>query len=240
MKAIIVDDEPLAREAIQLLAANVPNLEIVAIVNSALSALKCINESPVDLIFLDIEMPGINGIEFARTIPEKTLVIFTTAYPGYALDGFELDAIDYLVKPVREDRFQKAVAKAFSYNKLLQGEVSTAEVEHQGDDYFFVKSERKFVKVHFKEILFIEGLKDYVVIQTDNQRVMTAMNIKTIHEQLPQQVFVRIGKSYVINVKEIASFDNNTVLIRNYEIPIGNSYRNYFFDNFIKKKVIGR
>ncbi|SEM81317.1 DNA-binding response regulator, LytR/AlgR family [Mucilaginibacter gossypiicola] len=240
MKAIIVDDEPLAREAIQLLASKIPDLEIVATFNNAMTAKKHMDASAVDLIFLDIEMPGINGIEFARSIPAETLVIFTTAYPEYALEGFELDAIDYLVKPVKDERFQKAVNKAFAYNKLLQGEVSTPELPHQGDDYFFVKSERKFVKIYFKEILFIEGLKDYVVIQTENQRVMTAMNIKTIHEQLPQHIFVRISKSYVINVKEISSFDNNTVLIRNYEIPIGNSYRNYFFENFISKKVIGR
>lgn len=240
MKAIIVDDEPLAREAIQFLAAKVPGLEIEAIFGSALAASKYLEEVQVDLIFLDIEMPGINGIEFAKTIPFKTLVIFTTAYSEYALEGFELDAIDYLVKPVKDERFQKAVYKAIAYNKLLQADVSTSEVQNIGDDYFFVKSERKFIKIFFRDILFIEGLKDYVVMQTEDQKIMTAMNIKTIHEQLPQHIFVRISKSYVINVKEIASFDNNTVMIRKYEIPIGNSYRNYFFENFIIKKVIGR
>lgn len=240
MKAIIIDDEPLAREAIQLLAAKMTGLEIGAVFSSALAASKYLVDTPVDLIFLDIEMPGINGIEFAKTIPCKTLVIFTTAYPEYALEGFDLDAIDYLIKPVREERFQRAVNKAIAYHKLLQGEVSTSEKQNNGEEYFFVKSERKFVMIYFKDILFIEGLKDYVVMQTDEQKVMTAMNIKTIHDQLPQHMFVRIGKSYVINVNEIASFDNNTVLIRKYEIPIGNSYRNYFFENFITKKVIGR
>ena len=240
MRAIIVDDEPLARDAIELLTAKMVNLEITATFSSALSASKYINENPVDLIFLDIEMPGINGIEFAKIIPEKTLVIFTTAYSEYALDGYDLDAIDYLVKPVKEERFQKAVNKAIAYHQLLDGKASTSEIQNYGDDYFFVKSERKFIKIYFKDILFIEGLKDYVVMQTDDQRIMTAMNIKTIHDQLPQHIFVRIGKSYVINIKEIASFDNNTVMIRKYEIPIGNTYRNYFFDNFITKKVIGR
>ncbi|NCD69663.1 LytR/AlgR family response regulator transcription factor [Mucilaginibacter agri] len=240
MKAIIVDDEPLAREAIQLLAMKTPNLEVAETFNSALTASKYIEESGIDLIFLDIEMPGMNGIEFAKTIPEKTLVIFTTAYPEYALEGFELDAIDYLVKPVKEERFKKAVNKAFVYHKLLQGEVAKTEVQNKGDDYFFVKSERKFVKIYFKDILFIEGLKDYVVMQTEDQRIMTAMNIKTIYEQLPQDIFARIGKSYLINVKEIDSFDNNTVLIRKYEIPIGGSYRSSFFENFVTRKIIGR
>ena len=240
MRGIIVDDEPLARDAIELLTTKISDLEITATFSSALAASKYINENPVDLIFLDIEMPGINGIEFAKTIPEKTLVIFTTAYSEYALDGYDLDAIDYLVKPVKEERFQKAVNKAIAYHQLLDGKASTTEIQNYGDDYFFVKSERKFIKIYFKDILFIEGLKDYVVMQTDDQRIMTAMNIKTIHDQLPQHIFVRIGKSYVINIKEIASFDNNAVMIRKYEIPIGNTYRNYFFDNFITKKVIGR
>lgn len=240
MNSIIVDDEPLAREAIQLLASKFPGLELVASFSSAIAASKFISETSVDLIFLDIEMPGVNGIEFVKNIPQKTLVIFTTAYPEYALEGFELDAIDYLIKPIKPDRFEKAVNKAITYHKLLESEIPTSEIQHPGDDYFFVKSERKFIKIHFKDVLFIEGLKDYVVMQTADQKIMTAMNIKTIHEQLPQHIFVRISKSYVINVKEITSFDNNTVLIRKHEIPIGNSYRNYFFDNFISTKIIGR
>jgi DNA-binding LytR/AlgR family response regulator len=240
MKGIIIDDEPLAREAIQILAAKISDLEIMDVFSSAIAAASYVKETKIDLIFLDIQMPGISGIEFAKTIPQKTLVIFTTAYPEYALDGFELDAIDYLIKPVKSDRFQKAVNKAFAYLKLLESEISTSEIQHSGDDYFFVKSERKFIKIYFKDILFIEGLKDYVVMQTDDQKIMTAMNIKTIHDQLPQHIFVRISKSYVINVKHIASFDNNTVFISKYEIPIGNSYRNYFFDNFVMKKLLGR
>lgn len=240
MKAIILDDEPLARKAIQLLAAKVFDLQIMEEFGSAIAAAKYVQDTKVDLIFLDIQMPGLNGIEFAKTIPEKTLVIFTTAYPEFALEGFELDALDYLVKPVKEARFRKAVNKAFAYHKLLESEVPTSEIQRGGDDYFFVKSERKFIKIYFKSILFIEGLKDYVVMQTEDQKIITAMNIKTIYEQLPQNVFVRVSKSYIINIREVASFDNNTVVIKNYEIPIGISYRAYFFDNYINKKVIGR
>lgn len=240
MKAIIVDDEPLARQAIIILAAEISNLEIAGVFSNALTAGKYMQETKVDLVFLDVQMPGLDGIKFAKTLPKKTLIIFTTAYPEYALEGFELDALDYLMKPVKEDRFQKAVNKAFAYNKLLESEISTSEIQHKGDDYFFVKSERRFIKIQFKDILFIEGLKDYVVMQTEGQRIITAMNVKTIHEQLPQHLFVRISKSYVINIKEINSFDNNTVLIRKFEIPIGNSYRSFFFDNFVLKKILGR
>jgi two-component system LytT family response regulator len=240
MKAIIIDDEPLAREAIQLLASKYSWLEILEVFSSAVSATEFVNINKVDLIFLDIQMPGVNGIEFAKKIPAKTLVIFTTAYPEYALKGFEVDAIDYLIKPVSTERFQKGLMKASAYLNLLESEISISEIANDGGDYFFVKSERKFLKIHFKDILFIEGLKDYVVIQTDEQKIITAMNIKTIHEQLPKNTFVRVSKSYVINVVQIASFDNNTVLIRKFEIPIGNEYRNYFFDNFITKKLISR
>jgi len=240
MTAIIVDDEPLAREAIQSLCSRILDLEILEVFGSAIPAAGFVKENQVDLIFLDIQMPGVNGLEFAKTIPAKTLVIFTTAYSEYALDGFELDAIDYLVKPIKPERFSKAVKKAFSYHSLLGNKIAEAGIAHTGDDYFFVKSERKFIKIHFKDILFVEGLKDYVVMQTEDQRVITAMNIKTIHEQMPSDIFARTSKSHIINVKQIDSFDNNNVVIGKYEIPIGNAYRSNFFDNYVTKKLLGR
>ena len=241
MKAIIVDDEPLAREAVQLLCSRILDLQILEVFGSAVAAAGFVKENQVDLVFLDIQMPGINGLDFAKTIPAKTLVIFTTAYPDYAVDGFELEAIDYLVKPIKADRFTKAVKKAFVYHALLGKEIAEAEVSRIGqDDYFFVKSERKFIKIHFRDILFVEGLKDYVVMQTSEQRVITAMNIKTIHEQMPADLFVRTSKSHIINVKQIDSFDHNNVMIGPYEIPIGNAYRSNFFDNYVTKKLLGR
>lgn len=240
MKAIIIDDEPLAREAVLVLCSKILHLEILEVFGSALAADVFLKENEVDLIFLDIQMPGLNGLEFAKTIPPKALVIFTTAYSDYALDGFELDAIDYLIKPIKPERFIKAVKKAFSYHSLLDHEIATAGIAHDGDDYFFVKSERKFIKVHFKDILFVEGLKDYVVMHTPEQKIITAMNIKTIHEQLPADLFVRTSKSHIINVKQITFFDNSTVVIDKYEIPIGNTYRENFFDNYVAKKILGR
>jgi two-component system, LytTR family, response regulator len=240
MNCIIVDDEPLAREAIELLVGNIPDLQLLQTFGSANAAGRFLEDTAVDLVFLDIQMPGINGIEFAKTIPSKTLVIFTTAYAEYALDGFEVEAVDYLIKPVHADRFQKAVNKARSYHDLLFDDHSVNNIEKIEDDYFFVKAERKYIKIHFKEILFIQGLKDYVVMQTDEQKVITAMNIKTIHEQLPSQLFVRISKSYIINVQQITSFDNNTVFIRKHDVPIGDSYRAYFFDEYVTKKLLSR
>lgn len=240
MKCIIVDDEPLAREAIEMLIEKTQGLSFVGSFSNATSASECIQNNSIDLVFLDIQMPGINGIEFAKTISQETFVIFTTAFSEFAIDSYEVDAIDYLIKPVKLERFKKAVEKAISYQKLFKAEFKSVNIENVTDNYFFIKAERKIVKVQFNEILFIEGLKDYVVMHTENQKVITAMNIKTIYDQLPKNMFVRVSKSYIINAKQIDSVDNNTVYIGKKEIPIGNIYRDFFFDEFVTKKILSR
>jgi len=240
MKCIIVDDEPLAREAIQMLIDQTDNLDLIGSFNSPDSASKFLGNNEVDLIFLDIQMPGINGIEFAKTIPKETFVIFTTAFSEFATDSYEVDAIDYLIKPIKLKRFQKGVEKAQTYFKLFKADYTNNNIENITDDYFYVKADRKIFKVHFQDILFIQGLKDYVIMHTENQKVITAMNIKTIHEQLPKNMFVRVSKSYIINAKKIDSVDNNTVYIGKNEIPIGNIYRDSFFNEFVTKKILSR
>lgn len=240
MNCIIVDDEPLAREAIQMLIDQTNNLDLIGSFNSPDAATNFLVNNEVDLIFLDIQMPGINGIEFAKTIPNDTFVIFTTAFSEFATDSYEVDAIDYLIKPVKLERFQKGVDKAQSYYKLFNADYANNNIENITDDYFFIKADRKIVKIHFNDILFIEGLKDYVVMHTENQKVITAMNIKTIHDQLPKNMFVRVSKSYIINAKKIDSVDNNTVYIGKNEIPIGNIYRDFFFNEFVTKKILSR
>lgn len=235
MKCIIVDDEPIAREGIKLLIEEIPQLELLKSFNNAEDASVFINKEPVDLIFLDINMPGINGIEFAHNIPKQTLIIFTTAYSQYALDSYEVDAIAYLVKPIDPIKFRKAVNKAMVYHALLLDE-DKKSVDVTEDDYIFVKSDRKYFKVNLTDILFIEGLKDYVIIQTENRRIISRIRLKTIHELLPANMFFRINKSYIVNKKRIDSFDNNDVFIKNYEIAIGNSYRDDFFKDFTGNK----
>ena len=234
MNRIIVDDEPLAREAIELLTGENTRLKLTGTFNNALSASRFMEDNPVDLVFLDIQMPGITGIEFARAIPRRTLVIFTTAYTEYALDSYEVDAIDYLVKPVEAERFQKAVEKAMIYHALLLQE-EKENIEPIDNEFFFVKSDRRYFKVNFKDILFIEGLKDYVIIQLADQRIITRMNLKTTYELLPKKDFLRVNKSYIVNTNHIDSFDNNDIFIGNYEIAIGNTYRDSFFDTFMKR-----
>lgn len=240
MNCIIVDDEPLAREAIQMLIDQTENLNLIGSFNSPVSASDFMMNHTVDLVFLDIQMPGTDGIDFAKTISKETLVIFTTAYSEFATDSYEVDAIDYLMKPVKAERFHKAVEKAQSYARLLQAEHTSTKIEQIADDFFFVKADRRIFKVYFNSILFIQGLKDYVVMHTENQKVITAMNIKTIHEQLPKDKFVRVSKSYVINAKHIESVDNNTVYIGTHEIPIGSIYRDSFFEDFVTRKIVSR
>lgn len=233
MNCIIVDDEPLAREAIEILVKDTSQLNLLGMFNNALAASKFMEENPVDLIFLDIQMPGITGIEFARNISKRSLVIFTTAYSEYAVDSYEVDAIDYLIKPIDPERFHKAVNKAIAYHSLLLKE-EKENIEAGNTEYFFVKSERRYFKINYKDILFIEGLKDYVIIQLDEQRVITRMNLKNIFELLPKHDFLRVNKSYIVNTKHIDSFDNNDIFIKTHEIAIGNTYRDAFFEAFMR------
>lgn len=240
MNCIIIDDEPLAREAIEMLINQTEGLDLIGSFNSPEAVKNFMESNTVELIFLDIQMPGINGIEFARTIPKETFVIFTTAYSEFATDSYEVDAIDYLIKPVKLERFQKAVEKARTYAKLFKADYANNNIEQVADDFFFVKADRRIFKVYFNNILFIQGLKDYVVMHSENQKVITAMNIKTIYDQLPKDMFVRVSKSYVINVKHIGSIDNNTVYIGANEIPIGSIYRDFFFNEFVTKRMMNR
>jgi DNA-binding LytR/AlgR family response regulator len=234
MKCIIVDDEPIARRGIKKLVEQIPVLELSDTFNSAEAAAVFMKSRPVDLVFLDIQMPGISGIEFARSIPKTTLVIFTTAFTEYALDSYEVDAIAYLVKPVEPDKFRKAVDKAIAYHSLLLDEEKKS-LENTGDDCIFVKSDRRYFRVSLKDILFVEGLKDYVILQLDGQRIITRMSLKSVQELLPADRFLRINRSYIVNRERIDSFDNNDVFIKSHEIAIGNFYRDSFFEELMGK-----
>ena len=237
MNCIIVDDEPLARKGIKMLVDESPHLTCLGSFNQARLASQFLENNPVDLIFLDIKMPGIDGIAFARTIPRQTLVIFVTAFAEFAVDSYEVEAVDFLVKPVDEKRFHKAVEKAATYHALLEksGKNTTEKIT---GEYIFVKADRRFVKINFTDITFVEALKDYVIIHTAEQRVITRMNLKAIQEQLPAALFIRISKSYIINIRHITSFDNNSILIGKHEIFIGDNYRSRFFDDFVSKNLL--
>jgi len=233
MNCIIIDDEPLARGAMERLIQQTAALTLMATFKDTEEVIKYMENNPVDLIFLDIEMPGTNGIDFARIIPRKTLVVFTTAYPGYALDSYEVDAIDYLVKPIELVRFQKAIEKANTYHSLLINK-EKGTVDRIEKEYIFIKSERKFHRINFRDILFIEGLKDYVIIQTQEKKLITRMYLKLIQQQLPEN-FMRINKSFIVNTDKIDSFDSNDIYINNFQIGIGYGYREKFYSVFFNK-----
>jgi len=230
MNCIIIDDEPLAREELQALLEEISDIEILAKFSNAVKALEFLKEHRVDLIFLDIEMPLMKGLEFAQLVPEQTLIIFTTAYPQYALKSYELDAIDYLLKPVDINRLEKAVKKAVLYRELLSEKKNTIESNTQ--DFLFIKADRRYHKIYFKDVWFVEGLKDYVIIHTRNQKLITAMNLKSMHQKLPAEDFMRVSKSYVVNLEYIDSFDNHTLYINEAEIPLGEVYKKEFFEKY--------
>lgn len=232
MNCIIVDDEPLARSEMRSLISEISGIDILGEFSSAPSALEFLKDNEVDLIFLDIEMPMVTGLEFAEMLPKKSLIIFTTAYSQYALKSYELEAVDYLLKPIDSQRLEKAIDKAILYTELLSKDTVKNTVESNTADFLFIKAERRFYKINFSDIKFIEGLKDYVVIHTRHQKLITAMNLKTIHQKISGETFIRVSKSYVVNMNYIDSFDNHNIYIEDSEIPLGEVYRSEFFTRF--------
>ena len=240
MNCIVVDDEPLARQGMEMNIASIASLQLLGSFSNALAASDFLRKEKVDLMFLDINMPELNGLDFLKSLRDAPLVIFTTAYPQYALESYELDAIDYLVKPIRIERFLKAVNKAENHLRLLQQEAGNSQVEKIEDDFVFIKADRKYFKIYFKDILYIEGLKDYVIIYTADNKIITSMNVKTIAAQLPSSIFARVSKSYIVNVLHITSFDNELVYIQNNEIPLGQSFKDDFISQYIDGKIVRR
>lgn len=232
MNCIIVDDEPLARSEMRSLIIEISGIDILGEFSNAPSALEFLKDNDVDLIFLDIEMPMVTGLEFVEMLPKKSLIIFTTAYSQYALKSYELEAVDYLLKPIDPQRLEKAIDKATLYTELLSKDTVKNTVESNTADFLFIKAERRFYKISFSDIKFIEGLKDYVVIHTKQQKLITAMNLKTIHQKISGETFIRVSKSYVVNMNYIDSFDNHNIYIEDSEIPLGEVYRAEFFTKF--------
>ena len=233
MKCAIIDDEPLAVELLVEFVGRVESLELVATFTNAIDALSIINHTQIDLIFLDIEMPHFSGIDFINAIEKKPLIIFTTAYSNYAVEGFNLGAVDYLVKPIPFNRFLKSVLRAQQIHtpKNLPIETSTANAPEIDHDFMFVRAEYENVKINFADILFIEGLKDYVKIYTtDNKYTLTLISLIKLENLLSSKGFARIHRSYIINIKHVKSIQKNKVLIAEKRIPISESYKTAFFE----------
>ncbi len=224
MNCIIVDDEPLAQNLLVDFINKVPFLSLTAKCKSAFEATEVITSEKVDLIFLDIHMPDISGIDFIKNTDNLPGIIFTTAYSHYAIEGFEYNAVDYLLKPISFERFTKAVNRAYEEFKLKSADTNNTKTK----DYIFVKSDYKLVKINFNDILYIEGLKDYIKIITKEKTVLTLMRMKNIEEKLPSDNFFRIHRSYIISINNIDSVNKSNVYIGEKNIPVSDFYRESF------------
>lgn len=230
---IIVDDEPLAQDVLETYIQKFPNLNLVAKCDNAIEANQTLKEHSIDLMFLDIQMPQLTGTDFLRSLNNPPKVIFTTAYSNYALEGFELDAVDYLLKPISLDRFVKAVNKAVDQIELERKDEPTANEEPE-EDFIFVKADKKLVKVNFDDIIYIEGLKDYVIIRMNDQRIITLQTMKSLEKKLPSHLFQRIHRSYIIGLNKIEAIVGNMVEVtekgKEKHLPIGKNYREALLD----------
>lgn len=225
LRCIAIDDEPLALELLEDNISRVPFLQLVAKCDNAMEAMKVLEHEKVDLIFLDIQMPGLTGLQFIQSMTERPMFILITAYEKYALEGYNLDVVDYLLKPVSPDRFVKACNKARELQQLKSKPKETA-AEHS-NDFFFVNVDYSLLKIVVSDIMWVEGLKDYIKIylKSSTSPVVTRMPMKTIEEQLPASKFVRVHKSYIVSVAYITSIRKTSVFIGNMEIPVSDNYR---------------
>lgn len=234
----MVDDEPLARNLLSDYVKKVPHLHLAGTAENALAAMKFLRENQIDLVFLDIQMPELTGINLLKALQVKPMVIFTTAYSEYALESYELDVVDYLLKPITFERFLKATEKVSQ--RTLGGEAGTVTTAIPVDPSFvFVKDGTKLVKVMFKDILYVEGLKDYVTIHTVGQKIVSLQRLKTLEEQLPPEQFIRIHNSYIVSLNAIHSIHKSEVQIGSVTLPISDSYKKSFREWVDKNQLLG-
>ena len=227
INVLIVDDEPLALDILETYIEQMPDLRLIDRCESAREAQEVLNNEKVDLMFLDIQMQEVTGIEFLKSLANPPAVVFCTAYPNFAVEGFELNALDYLLKPVSMERFSKTIAKAreeFNTTPVIKYETKMAAPE-----YIFVKADKKLIKINYDDILYIEGLKDYVIIRTDVTRVITLQTMKSLEEKLPLDKFIRIHRSFIVSIDKINAVIGNMVEVieknQSKLIPIGKNYR---------------
>jgi len=234
IKCIITDDEPFARKGLQGYAAQIDFLDLRGVCENAVELNSLLKREPVDLLFLDIEMPYITGIDFLKHFPGAPRVIFTTAYEKYALQGFELEVLDYLLKPISFERFLRAANKAYDYFRGVSATAAPVE------DHVFVKSDNKLEKISFADILFAEALENYVAIYTREKKVITHLTLKMLQEKLPATAFVQPHKSYVIAIDKINSIEGNILHIDQYQVPISKYQKEEIMEKIVNSKLLKR
>lgn len=237
LRCIIIDDEPIARKILEEHIEEIDFLELVGKAENPVKAAALLVENNIDLIFLDINMPKINGLDFLRQSKNLPDVIMTTAYAEYAVEGFSLDVLDYLVKPVSFERFLKACEKAYQYQKLKRG---GGAADQDKEEYFFIKCDNAFEKVYYKDLLLVEGMMNYVTLHTINKKMIVYMTIKSMLEQLPADKFLKVQKSYIVNLEAVKSIEGNVLSVGNQRITIGQGYREEVLSKVLKNRMFKR
>ena len=238
LQCVIIDDEPMARKGLREYMQDIDFLQLAGEFDNPLKAIDTIVRQKIDLLFLDIQMPKMTGIDFLRTLTPSPMTIFTTAYPQYAVEGFELNAVDYLVKPFSFDRFCKSVMKARKIKESFAPPISTGPPAQP--DHFFIKSDGKLVRIPFDAILFIEALQNYIAIHLTDRKYITYLTLHAIREYLPADRFIRTHKSFIVAAGKIASIEGNAIRIGTHTIPISRTEREIVLQQLLQNRMPGR
>jgi DNA-binding LytR/AlgR family response regulator len=236
LQCLIIDDEPLARECIENYSKQTDFLALVGTGSNPIDLIQLMDQHPVDLIFLDIQMPMMNGIDFLKMATKLPMVIITTAYPSYALEGFQLDVLDYLVKPITFARFFKAVTKAKDYHQIVNA-ASLGKTAKPVADYFFIKCDYKYERIYLNEIRYIQALQNYITIYTTKAKYITLLSLKTVQQHLDEHAFIRVHKSFIVAISKIESIENNEILIQASRIPISRNLREEVLEKVVADKL---
>jgi DNA-binding LytR/AlgR family response regulator len=236
LNCLIVDDEPVARKGLEEYVREVEFLNLIGQCENALKASALMSQHPVDLLFLDIQMPKLTGIDFLKTLKTPPLVIFTTAYSEYAVEGYALDVVDYLMKPITFERFLKAAQKAFDLHSLKKSPTSDKVAE----DHFFVKCDSKFEKIYFNEVTYIEGLQNYAVIHTLTRKFITYITMTSLEHQLPRDHFMKVHKSYIVSIPQVKAIEGNEILMGQARIPISRNLKDEVVNQILGNKLFKR
>lgn len=236
INCIVIDDEPLARKGIKEYINDVDFLQLAGEFDNPLKATEMIGKVETLILFLDIQMPKITGLDFFKSLQNPPPVIFTTAYPQYALEGYEVNALDYLVKPVSFDRFLKAVMKAREYYEIREKNI----IEAAHADYFFIKADNKLVRISFEDVLLVEALQNYVMVHTRDKKYMTYLTFKSVEEYLPSDKFIKVHKSYIVAVSKIDSIEGNDIRIGQLHIPISRNQKEAVMEQLLKNRFLKR
>lgn len=237
LNCVIVDDEPLAREGIANYVREVDFLHLTGTCENPVELIKILDENPVDLIFLDIQMPKMSGIDFLKIVKNPPLVVITTAFPSFALESFQLDVLDYLLKPITFERFFKAASKAKEYHQLVNRDFSGGNSSESVPDYFFVKCGNRYEKIVLAEILFIEGMQNYVTIYTERGKYVTLLFMKNLEQNLDSRFFIRVHKSYIVSVNKVEGIEGNEIFIQSHRIPVSRNHREQVLKQIVSKNL---